>query len=483
MLMQVAVDNPPYSRRQSILSTLCFGKIPREDRSQMKSRNRKIGALFVIGLTLFGNVIAQKNINIIKGQNGWLFLDLPMSGPETYARTANVVSAVDTILKYKGISMVFAAAPMPQHIYPENLPDGYHIDKTFDGLYQNFNKALTSQGVNAPNILQEFFNLKKSNLPDLLYFPHDYHWSEIGGLEAAKIVAKSINGIAAYKSVLPPVKFLLRVLPPAPLKDRLFLANHISNSDKMSWQANFKYMSVPISVERPKSQDDDLLGGDAPDIALVGTSYSDNNKGFAPSLPYALQKDVVDAHRGGAGPWVPLMDYATSDAYQNEPPKVLVWEFPELELPIYMPGTDIGSLRMWTSRIAPYIAGDCSKMDTEVNASSKSLAAFNQNISSKSSKSAINISLDADYIALDVVSHGEKEMKVGFTDGKFFSNQTVPLIDDYRKRTIYININGEDLKHADSIAFSIIGGGNVVISNAKACRLPKLILDKIRAIK
>lgn len=451
----------------------------------MKGQNRKIKISFAICLMLIGNSLAQQNISIIRGLNGWLFLDLPMSSPAVYKQRAGMVSVINNMLKYKGISMVFAVAPMPQHIYPENLPAGYQVDPVFNGLYQSFNTAVTSQGVIAPDILNEFLKLKKTNLPDLLYFPNDYHWSEIGGLEAAKIVAKSIVSNKLPLSDHEPVAFSLRLLSPRPLKDRLFLASHLSESEKAKWQASFNYTSVPIDVKRPKGQDEDLLSDNVPEIALVGTSYSGSSKGFAPSLPYALQQDVLDASKGGSGPWAPLMEYVMGDNFQKTPPKVLVWEFPELEIPIYVSGTDVGSPRVWLSRLAPYIIGDCIGKSQEVKTSAASLDIFNQIIQTSSSTKSIHISvpLNTNYISFDVISSGPREMTVTLNSGKNTSKQVIPLVGDVSKRRAFLNLSGEKFDRAESITFSVVGSGKVTVNNAKACMLPNQIAANIKDFK
>ena len=84
------------------------------------------------------------------------------------------------------------------------------------------------------------------------------------------------------------------------------------------------------SAQRTDSGSGGLLGGDAPAVTLVGTSYSANARwGFESQLKATLGTDVINAAQEGKGPMIPMREYLKSAAYRNAPPKLVLWEIPE----------------------------------------------------------------------------------------------------------------------------------------------------------
>jgi len=52
------------------------------------------------------------------------------------------------------------------------------------------------------------------------------------------------------------------------------------------------------------------------------------------ALKQALHSDVVSYAEDGHGPILPMLSYLKSDDFKNNPPQLLIWEFPERYLPV-----------------------------------------------------------------------------------------------------------------------------------------------------
>ena len=67
----------------------------------------------------------------------------------------------------------------------------------------------------------------------------------------------------------------------------------------------------------------------APEIVLVGTSYSANALwSFEPQLKAALGKDVLNLAEQGHGPFVPMADVIRQLDAGNLHPRAIIWEIP-----------------------------------------------------------------------------------------------------------------------------------------------------------
>jgi len=85
-----------------------------------------------------------------------------------------------------------------------------------------------------------------------------------------------------------------------------------------------------IKQESDEPEEIDLFGDDNPPITLVGTSYSANKLwGFDQYLKEIFQSDILNAADEGQGPFQTMETYLNNDAFQNNPPQLLIWEIPE----------------------------------------------------------------------------------------------------------------------------------------------------------
>ena len=78
-----------------------------------------------------------------------------------------------------------------------------------------------------------------------------------------------------------------------------------------------------------------MFGSSVTPVVLTGTSYSLRGN-FQGHLQQALSARVLNAAKDGAGFVQATGDYLNDEAFQTDPPQVLVWELPErfLTLPL-----------------------------------------------------------------------------------------------------------------------------------------------------
>jgi hypothetical protein len=106
-----------------------------------------------------------------------------------------------------------------------------------------------------------------------------------------------------------------------------------------------------------------LLTDTTPRIVEVGSSFSDIDEfGFVGGLAYRLSRDVLNAAHGGVESFVPMAEYLASDAYQNNPPAMIVWEMP-IKLMVFgmrpINNADEWSARQYLLEVAANLPGVC----------------------------------------------------------------------------------------------------------------------------
>jgi hypothetical protein len=266
----------------------------------------------------------------IVGKNDWLFLRSELSGPAEAARTVETIALIsrfNRVLVANGISMAVVMVPVKVRLYAEYLPENVKLNAYMTGNYDRMSKALQAAGVVAIDLNSPFLNspLRVSETP--LFYRLDGHWSLVGAKVASEILKAGLDANPMLKIAIdktPEVAFHMdigkRKLPSKGL-DLISLVP--PNSGPFAPER-----ISPITVTRAKGQIEASRA--AIGIAVQGSSFSQDWTGFVDALRFALQRDIlnvsVPAHIGS---WVGMESYLSSDAFQANPPKVLIWERPE----------------------------------------------------------------------------------------------------------------------------------------------------------
>jgi alginate O-acetyltransferase complex protein AlgJ len=269
---------------------------------------------------------------VVVGNDGWLYTDEEFKAyadaDATVATHLALIPWIRDELAAQGTQLVVAMVPSKARIYPEHLgarrPSALH-----DGLYAQAQGALRDAGIAAPDLAVVMRECKSAG-PTFLRT--DTHWTPAGARCAAQAVQAALG--AAPRAVAATPRYqthvesraehsgdLLSFLPLAP-----YFASLLPEPDMIEVRR----------TERMDAGGDALLGdAPAPDVVLIGTSYSaDERWNLAGALQEALQEDVVNYAARGKGPFVPMLEYLLNSRDLPTAPRLVIWEIPERYLPM-----------------------------------------------------------------------------------------------------------------------------------------------------
>ncbi len=93
---------------------------------------------------------------------------------------------------------------------------------------------------------------------------------------------------------------------------------------------------VPVvtkAIEKEASAESLLSDESIPEVAVVGTSYTANDRwNFQGFLSEFLNEPLADYSKEGIGPFPPMAQFLTSQDYAGHKPRVVIWEIPERSL-------------------------------------------------------------------------------------------------------------------------------------------------------
>jgi alginate O-acetyltransferase complex protein AlgJ len=284
--------------------------------------------------TLFGalgtvSVYGSESLGIV-GKNDWLFLRSEISSPTEAAGKAETISLVGRLNKVfaaNGISMAFTMVPAKVRLYAEHLPDSIKLSDYMVSNYDNMSKALQAAGVTVIDLNTPLLSSPIRDSDPYLFYRLDGHWNLVG----AKLAADSLKAGIAANPVLkksldatPEVAFQRSVEKrkrPSKAGDLIALVPPNSGTfapEQVTW--------VKVVRTQERSEGNAASNG----ITVQGSSFSQDWTGFVDSLRFVFQRDIVNvsvpAHIGS---WVGMENYLSSDAFQANPPKLLIWERPE----------------------------------------------------------------------------------------------------------------------------------------------------------
>ena len=301
----------------------------------------------------------------IKGLNDWLFIDSEFASNRfawdfDWGKQYEPLRRFSEALERQGMKLLVIPVPNRPAIYSEGIDRNQPLQGKFslETARANYNDSVEKfrkVGINTVNIQEAFLqytSLQGASEPERLFFARDHHWTPAGARVAAQAI-KAQMGTATLQS-LPKAEYATRMTG--------MYDFHGNIPDKVETACP----GVRIPNERipnylTERQDGaNLLGDEAIDVALIGSSYSaapwspkELDYNFAGFLQENLQTPVVNAAISGGGYDAASEAYFLSPAYAQHKPKVVLFEF------WYFPyKQQLNAFR----RIIPSIYGAC---DTE----------------------------------------------------------------------------------------------------------------------
>ena len=464
--------------------------------AQRRGSRRILGFVTAATLTLTATV-AQNANGLTEGKDGFIFNGLPdltwyvKSQKQSDARidaSINLIAQINKVLAKRNIKLVFTMVPMVERIYENKLPTSFKLPASVKTFYDRKFPALAKAGIFAPDLNTALMSSgKRYDAQFPLYLRQDNHWSSIGGVEASRIVAQAIRGkYASTLETLPEVKYDIEWSEPEEFNGNYYRA--LSESERAKLK---RELYKPVNFLAKASND--LLGERQSGIDVVGTSYSENRAfGFVEGLGYHLSKEVVNNGESGKGPWTPLFDYLNSDRFQNNPPKILVWEFPEAFMIRSMKpvdGADEWSRNYFLIQNAANLGGDCANagirpiVSSGIEFKTESGVASSASTTAKSLvKYGFKVPLRIDqYLSLKVKSASTSSIyleTVSNKPNKYFANLGAYNVSHRVNIPLYTVADGK----ATAVNIRSAIGSDLTVEDVKLCQMPSELINLLPGV-
>jgi alginate O-acetyltransferase complex protein AlgJ len=430
------------------------------------------------------NSQAQSNSKLRIGKDNFVFDRLEdfkgygLGAQQRTDRELEVVTQINKALARRNVQLVLVMVPSVMRIYADRLPSDFQLSETLNGLYTHSLRKLWADKVFVPDLNQAFLKAKRSAGNEFpLFMRQDNHWSTTGAFLAAQTVAQEIN--TSLRGRLEGIKELNSTYEwQAPV---VFEGNYYRNLSAADKSKVVQDRLRPVVFTREAGGD--LLGNETPRIALTGSSFSHQKEfGFVEALSHFLRRDILNASQSGKSFWTPLRDYLASDAFQQTPPTMLIWEMPEDHLAPGFPPVDWAepeARRQFLLDVGANIVGDCgavglkpkgiSGVDVVGDPNSATLSSkgsnslvrleFNQPIRADQYLSVRVNATKVDSLSIEVQGQNAKKILVKLETLATPHQINVPLA----------NLSG---KTNNSLSLRVAVGSDLQLDSAKLCTIP-----------
>jgi len=423
----------------------------------------RCAALFscVLGMT---SAQGAESLGIV-GKNEWLFLRSEFSSAAEATASAETISLIgrfNKVLSANGIQMAVTMVPVKVRLYAEHLPDDIKLNDYTAANYERMSKALQAAGVTVIDLNTPFMNspLRHSDTP--LFYRLDGHWSIAGAKLAAETFKAGIDANPILKKAFdatPEVAFQMTVSKrKIPSKSRDLINLIPPNSGTFAFEP-----VMPVKVIRAQEQTE---ANRVPiGIAMQGSSFSQEWTAFVDALRFSLQRDIFNVSvPANIGAWVGMESYLSSDAFQTNPPKMLIWERPEYAMRAppnfqFQDARYVSNNTEWLLRASAWIQNTCKPSTVTAKVMPVGLAAKTANMKGKdvvtgstNENEFIEIAFDKpieklDYLVARAVTAGSKTL---ILEGMGPGTTT---------RRFTLNVPGDDAAHILKTPLPSNGGG------------------------
>ncbi len=237
------------------------------------------------------------------------------------------LAALSAALADQGTTLIYAAVPTKGEVMTAQLPAAAK-DTQFDSatatlLYKDTIARLTKHGILAPDLLTALSHADPATPP---FFKTDFHWTASGALLAAKAIAVQIKAQPFYADM--PQDTYVTTL--GPVTDSFSTMRRILQGNcQLELPRVAAHTQVTAKVDDAAIKTDIFAGDHAPQIVLVGTSFSDASlANFAGSLSQTTGLEVVNYAVTGGNQFGAITSYMISRDFVAARPRFLIWENP-----------------------------------------------------------------------------------------------------------------------------------------------------------
>lgn len=288
---------------------------------------------------------------VIKGKDGWLFAgwgSLTQVDTAGIERNVQLIARVNQLLKEQNIDLVLLLLPDKAHFYADKLPEAAKISAAVQQRYTLILDKLQRAGIASFDDFAALKSLSASGVD--VFYRTDQHWT----LEASDITAQGtadlVRKVKPQLAGMPGSGMPLGALA----KERRYgdLADIFLSPDEK------KQIGREVYTVRRQAESQGLLDDAPAPVHVTGHSMVQPYFGFPQKLSNLLDRPVsLNWKPGNIGPWVMLLEYLESPAFQQHQPQVLVWQMFE---PSFNQGPDAAGLwdnasimtvDAWTQRV------------------------------------------------------------------------------------------------------------------------------------
>lgn len=274
------------------------------------------------------------------GCDGWLYVTeelRPYADADAALRArGEALARVAARLREQGVALLVAVVPDKARMEPAQLC-GAPRSAQAEGRSRAAAAMLAAAGVPAVDLAAALGDARARPGAAPLYYRTDTHWNQAGAAVAARAVAAALDRA--------PVAELDRTHPfttASDAEETPFVGDllRLMGLDKVPDGLGLRPLPDRQRVERTADaapQDGSPEGGGllddvtGPQVALVGSSFS-LNANFHGRLQEALRAPVGNFAQAGGGFAGAVRAYLEGAAFQESPPKLVVWEMPERAL-------------------------------------------------------------------------------------------------------------------------------------------------------
>lgn len=272
-------------------------------------------------------VFNEGNRGVVVGIGGALFTDEefyePSQPDSVLSENIESVAKVARRLDALGIPLVVVLVPAKVDVYREWLGDR-QPSRYMQLLFQRAGSLMHDSGINTVDLRNTFIE-HQGRTP--LFLRNDTHWTPEGAELAAKFIADIVEKqtllhgnkrfITEVKETVEHRGDLLNYLPLEP-----YFGYLLPEMDRLQ-------IKETMPADEPMGDVINLFGDVDPGVALVGTSYSaDERWNFEGALKHALSADVYNYATRGEGPFKPMEDFLQAGNWKDLPPELVLWEIP-----------------------------------------------------------------------------------------------------------------------------------------------------------
>jgi alginate biosynthesis protein AlgX len=272
---------------------------------------------------------------LVQGQQDWLFrtrTDLMTQMGATAAGYKHLQTLRDALAK-RGVELLVVYIPTRGMANADMLSpqvrQGYDLQLAKDN-YLAAVEQMRSIGIKVPDLTPLLEQHGDTDKP--FFFKRDHHWTPYGAEFTAELVAAELRKSSVFKSIA--------------RKEFVSRGNGQNNKIGSLNQAlgkicgyNFANQFVTRFVTEPKEESSDLFGDtEVAEVILAGTSFSAPQYNFAGFLKEKAAVDVDNRSISGGGFHSSMLQYLGSQDFQDNPPKILIWEitsYYDISMPLF----------------------------------------------------------------------------------------------------------------------------------------------------